>query len=153
MIICLDSRAVDLIKTLSTYLVCSDGEYCYTRQQNPCSAGRRVRLTHFSFSFSFLSTTHSLYISLEKKNPANAVPGCMIRASEWCCCSVPAWTAESGPPEILLFFFLLYFALRVVSLHDYTYTIITDDWVLICANMGELGSRVCCGPNWINDGL
>lgn len=66
-IICLDSRGVALIKTLSTYLACSDGAYGYMRQQNPCSTRRRVRSARFSFSISFLCTTRSLYVSLEEK--------------------------------------------------------------------------------------
>lgn len=69
-IICLDSRAVALIKTLSTYLGSSAGEFGFTGQQDPCS----TRFPHFLIQVFFpLHYTSFVYL-LGKKYPPNTVP-------------------------------------------------------------------------------
>lgn len=110
--------AVDFIKTLSTYLACSDGEYCYTGQQKPCSTCRRVCLTHFhSVSFSSVLRIHYVSPWEKKQSIPQAVPCCMECAAEWCRYSVPGWVEVSQEPS----FFLYWFTLRVVSLHGCAY--------------------------------
>jgi len=98
--------AVDLIKTLSTYLACSDGEYCYTGQQKPCSTCRRVRLAHFH-SVSLSSVLRIHYASpWEKRNPSPRQ-----RPVAWYVLLNDAaiqFQAESGPPKSPLFSLLIY---------------------------------------------
>lgn len=63
-IICLDSRAVALIKTLSTYLGSSAGEFGYTGQQDPCL----TRFPHFLIQVFFPLHYTSFVYHLGKKN-------------------------------------------------------------------------------------
>lgn len=100
-IICLDSRAVALIKTLCTYLGSSAGEFGYTGQQDPCL----TRFPHFLIQVFFpLHYTSFVYL-LGKKYPPNTVP-----CSFWM--MLLFFQAE---PQIS-FFFSFQFTLRVVSL-------------------------------------
>lgn len=65
-IICLDSRAVALIKTLSTYLGSSAGEFGYTGQQDPCL----TRFPHFLIQVFFpLHYTSFVYLLGKKISP------------------------------------------------------------------------------------
>lgn len=92
-IICLDSSTVDLIKTLSTYLPCSAGEYCYPRQQNPCSTCRIM----LNSLFIQLSPHPVLYIYCMSHNHSAVLRG----TCSWMMLLFSCMT-EARPPEILL---------------------------------------------------
>lgn len=125
--------AVDFIKTLSTYLACSDGEYCYTGQQKPCSTCRRVCLTHFhSVSFSSVLRIHYVSPWEKKQSIPQAVPCCMECAAEWCCYSVPGWVEVSQEPSF--FFIDLHWGWsRSMAVHTSSRI---GHWALTCGNMG-----------------
>lgn len=130
-IICLDSRAVALIKTLSTYLGSSAGEFGYTGQQGPCL----TRCPHFLIQVFFpLHYTSFVYL-LGKKYPPNTVP-----------CSFWMILLFFQAEPRLSFFFSFQFTLRVVSLPEYPEP---------PAEMRELiwGNKGALGPGDINAGL
>lgn len=94
-IICLDSRAVALIKTLSTYLGSSAGEFGYTGQQDPCL----TRFPHFLIQVFFpLHYTSFVYHLGKKISPKHRALFLLNDAA----------VLPGQAPDILLFFFPIY---------------------------------------------
>lgn len=130
-IICLDSRAVALIKTLSTYLGSSAGEFGYMGQQDPCS----TRFPRFLIQVFFPLHYTSIVYLLGRKYPPNTVP----------CSSWMMLLFFQAEPQISFFLFPIYIEGGLTSWVPRATR--RDDWELTWGNKGALG------PGDINAGL